>query len=41
MPTRWETFPVEATGGLVQNLPPIQQGMSAPGSAARLVKFGS
>lgn len=39
MPTRWETFPVEATGGLVQNLPPIQQGMSAPGSAARLVNF--
>lgn len=39
MPTRWETFPIECVGGLVTNLPPIQQGLKLPGSSGRLVNF--
>lgn len=35
----WKTFPIEVGGGLVDNLPPIQQGVKAPGSATRLVNF--
>ncbi|PHS02791.1 MAG: hypothetical protein COA78_20320 [Blastopirellula sp.] len=39
MPTNRETFPIEVVGGLVTNLPPIQQGSKLPGSARRLVNF--
>lgn len=39
MPTRWETFPVEVGGGLVDLLPPIQQGNKIPGSAIVLTNF--
>jgi len=39
MPTRWETFPVEITGGLVSNLPEVQQGLNMPGSARLLLNF--
>jgi len=39
MPYRWETFPVQPEGGLVQNIASIRQGIELPGSAARLVNF--
>ena len=39
MPTRWETFPVELTGGLVSNLSRLQQGLKQPGSARVLENF--
>lgn len=39
MPTAWETFPVEVRGGLVTNISPLQQGLTLPGSARRLVNF--
>lgn len=39
MPTRWETFPVEFTGGLVSNLSRLQQGLKQPGSARLLQNF--
>lgn len=41
MPIRWETFPIEVGGGLLEILPDIQQGMKAPGSAISLVNFES
>lgn len=39
MATAWEIFPIDVRGGLVTNLSPLQQGLSAPGSARRLVNF--
>ena len=39
MPTAWETFPLEVKGGLVTNISPLQQGLTAPGSARRLTNF--
>jgi len=39
MPTAWETFPIEVKGGLVTNISPLQQGITAPGSARRLTNF--
>jgi hypothetical protein len=39
MPTAWETFPIEIKGGLVTNISPLQQGITAPGTARRLVNF--
>lgn len=39
MPTTWETFPIEVRGGLITNLSPLQQSVSAPGSARRLINF--
>ena len=39
MPYRWNTFPVTPSGGLVQNMPALSQGIEAPGSATRLVNF--
>jgi hypothetical protein len=39
MPIRWETFPVELTGGLVSNLSRLQQGLKQPGSARLLQNF--
>jgi len=39
MPTAWETFPIEVKGGLVTNISPLQQGITAPGTARRLVNF--
>lgn len=39
MPTAWQTFPIEMRGGLVTNISPLQQGMTAPGTARRLVNF--
>lgn len=36
---RWQTYPVEFKGGLVTNLPPLQQGLQAPGSARRLRNY--
>ena len=39
MPIRWETFPVELTGGLVSNLSRLQQGIQKPGSARVLQNF--
>lgn len=39
MPTAWQTFPIEVRGGLVTNISPLQQGLTAPGSARRLVNF--
>jgi len=39
MPTRWETYPIEVTGGLVNNLAVVQQGLNLPGSARRLINF--
>lgn len=35
----WETFPIECGGGLITNLPPVQQGIEAPGSAIQLLNF--
>jgi len=28
MPTRWQTFPIEVAGGLISNLPDVQQGLN-------------
>jgi hypothetical protein len=39
MPTTWETFPIEVKGGLVTNISPLQQGITAPGTARRLTNF--
>jgi hypothetical protein len=39
MPTTWETFPIEIKGGLVTNISPLQQGITAPGTARRLNNF--
>jgi hypothetical protein len=39
MPIRWETFPIELTGGLVSNLSRLQQGLKLPGSARVLQNF--
>lgn len=39
MPTTWETFPLELTGGLVSNLSRLQQGIKMPGSARLLQNF--
>ena len=39
MPIRWETFPVELTGGLVSNMSRLQQGLKQPGSARVLQNF--
>jgi hypothetical protein len=39
MPTRWETFPIELTGGLVSNLSRLQQGIKMPGSARLMQNF--
>ena len=39
MPDRWQTFPVEFTGGLVTNISPLQQGTNAPGTATVLRNF--
>ena len=39
MPTRWETFPVELTGGLISNLSRLQQGLQMPGSGRILENF--
>jgi len=39
MPTAWDTFPVEVRGGLITNISPLQQGMTAPGSARNLINF--
>jgi hypothetical protein len=39
MPTGWESYPIEFTGGLVTNLSRLQQGIKMPGSARDLVNF--
>lgn len=39
MPTNWNTFPVEFRGGLISNISPLQQGISAVGSATFLQNF--
>ena len=39
MPTTWESFPIEMRGGLITNISPLQQGLTAPGSARRLINF--
>jgi hypothetical protein len=39
MADRWNTFPFEFRGGLMTNLPPLQQGIQAPGSARVLRNF--
>ena len=39
MPTRWETFPIQVTGGLRTDDPEIQLGINMPGAAIRLVNF--
>ena len=39
MRTAWSSFPIEYQGGLIRNLAPLQQGVSAPGSAIELVNF--
>lgn len=39
MATNWESYPIEVSGGLVTNLPPIQHGIKLPGSARRLINF--
>lgn len=39
MPMRWNTFPVEVTGGLIRNLSDVRHGLEMPGSAQRLVNF--
>lgn len=39
MADRWNTFPFEFRGGLLTNLPPLQQGIQAPGSARVLKNF--
>lgn len=39
MATRWETFPIPLTGGLITNLGRLEQGIRAPGSATMLQNF--
>lgn len=39
MPTGWQTFPVEFKGGLITNMAPLQQGLTALGSARELTNF--
>lgn len=39
MPDRWQTFPIQFTGGLITNMTPLQQGSQFPGSAALLRNF--
>jgi|TARA_R100000149_G_scaffold27232_1_gene10505 hypothetical protein len=39
MPDRWQTYPLEFTGGLISNLSPLQHGITAPGSARTLINF--
>ena len=39
MPIRWETFPVELSGGLVSNMSRLQQGVKQPGSARVMQNF--
>lgn len=39
MPDRWKTFPFEFRGGLITNLPPLQQGIQLSGSARVLRNF--
>lgn len=39
MRTMWSSFPIEYRGGLIKNLAPLQQGVSAPGSAIELINF--
>ena len=39
MADKWQTFPFEFKGGLITNLPPLQLGMQAPGSARILRNF--
>lgn len=39
MRTAWNTFPIEVTGGLITNVPPLQQGLTAPGSGKMLVNM--
>lgn len=39
MPTRWETYPLELSGGFVSNLSRLQQGIKMPGSARLLENF--
>jgi hypothetical protein len=36
---RWQSFPVQFTGGLITNVSPLQQGINAPGSALTLRNF--
>ena len=39
MVTRWETFPLELTGGLISNQSRLQHGLKMPGSARVLQNF--
>ena len=39
MPTRWDSFPIELTGGLVSNMSRLQHGLQMPGSARVLENF--
>jgi len=39
MADRWSTYAFEFNGGLISNLPPLQQGIKAPGSARLLRNF--
>lgn len=39
MPTRWASFPIELTGGLVSNMSRLQHGLQMPGSARVLENF--
>ena len=39
MADRWSTYAFEFAGGLISNLPPLQQGIKAPGSARLLRNF--
>ena len=39
MADAWQTYPFEFRGGLITNLPPLQQGAQAPGSARVLKNF--
>jgi len=39
MADKWQTYPFEFRGGLVTNLPPLQHGISLPGSARVLRNF--
>lgn len=36
---RWQTYPVSFVGGLQTNLSSLQQGMSVPGTAQKLINF--
>lgn len=36
---RWQTYPVQFTGGLITNQSPLQQGINMPGSAVTLRNF--